>query len=93
MAGAFFELDAQADQEEVRQETLCHLMMPATPGTRLVMIHANLAFAFFDGRFNGPTQAGQSHQLGLSAGDRCITQKRFQFWLRAETATKDRPPP
>jgi len=91
MAGAFFELDAHADQEEMRQETVCHLMMPATPGARLVMIHADFAFAFFDGRFNGPPQAGQSHQLYLSAGGRRITQKSFQFWPRAETATKDRP--
>jgi len=75
MAGAFFELDAHADQEEMRQETVCHLMMPATPGARLVMIHADFAFAFFDGRFNGPPQAGQSHQLYLRA---CESESRLK---------------
>jgi hypothetical protein len=51
------------DQEPDRDQGQGHVMMPAFPGTHLVLVHSRLTFAPFEARFNAQTSFDHPRQL------------------------------
>ena len=89
--GCFFEQEAQAHQEEMCQKRLDHMMMPAAPTARFIVVHPHFAFAFFQSGLHRPTQTGQLRQFIVCTTERRIAQVKLQFGLRLQTATEDGP--
>src|SRR5512136_2442024 len=87
-AGVFFEHEPQVHQEEMRQKRLGHMVMPAAPTARLIMVHPDFAFAFFQGGLHWPTQTTQLRQFIVCTSERCITQVKLQLWLRLQPTTQ-----
>ena len=56
-------LQLEAKQEMMRQDHQRHVMMPAAPGARLVLIHAQLSLGLLETRLDGPAQTAEPHQL------------------------------
>src|SRR5690242_1136269 len=52
----FVKQKPQVNQEKVGKSNQGHMMMPAQPRAGLIMVETDLAFAFFDEGFDGPTQ-------------------------------------
>jgi hypothetical protein len=73
-AGAFFVHEADVHQKEMGQESLGHVMMPATPGAGLVVVHADFPLAFFKGSFDRLAHPAQAHELTRGTGACRIAQ-------------------
>ena len=56
--------------------------MPALPTTGFVMIHSDFAFAFFQSRFNGPTQPSDADEFRPWAGRGRVAEVKLYLWLR-----------
>ena len=92
-AGAFFMLEADVHQKEMGQEGLGRVMMPATPGTGLVMIHADFPLAFFKGGLDRPAHSAQTHELARRTSEGCIAQVVLDLRPGAQATPQDQPLP
>jgi hypothetical protein len=52
-----FELESQANQEEMRQDPEGHMMVPARPRAGLIITEADFLFTFLKAGFQRPTHA------------------------------------
>lgn len=75
----------------MREKGQRHMVMPAWPGTDLVMIHPQFALAFFDGGLDRPAQARLAHQVRLGDSDRRIAQIKLDVGRVARAAAEDDP--
>src|SRR5262245_5883006 len=78
-------------QKMMSQKSQRHMMMPATPGSGLVMIHPQLALGFLNRRFDRPAQAGLPRQIGPCDLRRRIAQIIFDLGRVTRATTKDHP--
>ncbi len=92
-AGFFFEHQTQSHQKQVCHERMRHMMMPTHPTARFVMIHSNLAFAFFQRGLDRPAQSAHPDEFRARAGCRRIAQIELQLGFFPTTATEDNPDP
>jgi hypothetical protein len=92
-AGTFFEQGLQSDQEQVGQARLRHMMMPAGPGARFIVIQSDFTFGFFQHRLHRPAPTAQAHQVQWRTGGRRVAQVVFDFRLQPQAASNDQPDP
>src|SRR3970040_691042 len=90
-AGLFLKQQAQADQEQMGQDRVRHVMMPTAPSPRLIVIHADFALAFFEGGFHWPTHATHTDEFVQRTGRGGVAQIKLHFGLRPQTAAEDGP--
>lgn len=90
-AGDFFKLETNAHQEVMREKRLGHMMLPAAPRARFVMIHTDFAFGFFQHGFNGPAITAGLRQPLMGTSHGRITYIEFQLWRPAQVTPEDRP--
>ncbi len=72
-------------------EGLRHVMMPAAPRPRFIVIHPDFTFAFFDGGLHGPALATLVDQLRFWTRRGGVAQIELQFEGNLYTPTKDEP--
>src|SRR5262245_39341246 len=91
MPMTFFHLQPEMYQKMMSQKGQRHMMMPAAPGSGLVMIHPQFALAFLNRRFDWPSQSCLANQIGLRNLCRRIAQIIFDLCRVTRATTKDHP--
>src|SRR5262245_17615469 len=91
MPGTFFHLQPEMYQKMMSQKGQRHMMMPATPGSGLVMIHPQFALGFLNRRFDRPAQSCLPNQIGLRDLHWRIAQIIFDLGWVTRATTKDHP--
>src|SRR5215467_7092878 len=91
MPGTFFHLQPEMYQKMMSQKGQRHMMMPAAPGSGLVMIHPQFALGFLNRRFDRPAQSCLAHQIGLCDLRWRIAQIIFDLGRITRATTKDHP--
>src|SRR5919202_263661 len=92
-AGSFFELELQLNQKAMGQERLGHLVVPAAPRSRFILIQPDLAFAFFERRLNRPAPPTQLGQVAVSDCRWRIAKEKLQLRFGSQTAAQHQPHP
>src|ERR1700687_2665431 len=90
-AGLFLKQQAQADQEQMGQDRVRHMMMPTAPSPRFIVIHSHFALAFFESRLYRPTHATHPDELRQRTGRRGVAEIEFHFRLWPWRAAQDGP--
>jgi hypothetical protein len=75
-AGLFLKHELQANQKQVGQDRLSHMMMPPQPCPRFILIHSHFSLTFFQSRLDGPAQAADTHEFLQGTGEGRIAQKK-----------------
>lgn len=70
---------------------VCHMMMPTAPCARLVLIHTDFAFAFFERCLDRPAPATEICQLPCGTHRWCIAQIILHLARRTQGATENCP--
>ena len=70
---------------------LHHMMMPAQPTTRLIMIHPDFTFGLFESGFDRPAETGHLRQIASFAIEWRVAQMKLQLARLGETATQNGP--
>src|SRR6266487_5614781 len=79
-AGDFFpQLAPQPDQEVMRQQAQGQVVVPADPAADFVVVHAQLALALQDGRFDRPAHPTDPDQALPRRLSRCVGQIALQL--------------
>src|SRR5258708_8967815 len=87
----FMKQKSQANQEKVGESNKGHVMMPSQPRAGLIMVETDLAFAFFDEGFDGPTQTAEAHKLSQRCGDGGITEVELDHRRVIQVAANAQP--
>jgi hypothetical protein len=76
----------------MRQKRLGHVVMPAPPRARLIVIHPEFALGLFQGRLHRPPQPTDAHQGGVRTGGGGIGEKVCDLFGPLEAPPHDEPP-
>jgi hypothetical protein len=73
------------------QKGLRHMVRPAPPRARLVVIHPQLTLGLFERGLDRPAQAAHAHQGGARTRRRRIGEEEFARVRLPQTAAQDEP--
>ena len=68
-----------------------HVVVPSQPATQLVMVETDLAFCFFEYRFNRPSHSANTDQLMQRDLSRSIAEVVFDDGRVIQIAAEDQP--
>src|SRR5436190_23061742 len=70
----FFQPALQVPEEDMRQHTCEHVMMPAGGFAHLIVIHAQVGFRFLQTLFTGPPDPAELHEETQARTERRVTE-------------------
>src|SRR5712692_11070677 len=87
----FFETQAQPDEGMMRHHGERLVMMPATPRPGLVMIHAELVFAFLEGALDRPPHPAHPGECARRRRRRGVAEVVFHLRRLGQRPAQDQP--